>query len=196
MSKPTITFCVPTHREDRPLKRCLDSLDPQLGPDDSVIIVGDTFDGLLPAVERLVLTYGPRYRYVEHNAGRHSFGHDQINYGLSLADGEWLHVSDDDDIWAPGAVDVMRSAADANPGRPILFRFLSYHGIVFWITRGVFAYEQVGGHCLLAPNIPGKVGTWLDHYQGDWSYLESTIALHGGDQSIIWRDEIIVIARP
>lgn len=196
MPDPTISFLIPTHREDRPLRRCLDALDAQLGSADEVLVIGDTADGPLPGVKALVQSYGSRYRYMAHDAGRHTYGHDQLNYGLAQAQGNWLHCSDDDDIHAPGAISVMRSAAKDNPDHPILFRFLSYHGIVFWVTRGVFAYEQVGGHCLLTPNIPGKVGKWGERYQGDWDYISSTVELHGGEQSIVWRDEIVVIARP
>lgn len=193
---PTISFLVPTHREDRPLKRCLDSIDSQLGDLDSVLVIGDVFDGPLPSVERLVKSYGEKYYYLEHNAGHHCWGHCALNYGLSKAPGDVIHISDDDDIWTPGSVDIMRSAATENPGKPILFRFLSYHGIVFWANRGEFAYERVGGHCLLAPNIPGKIGTWGEHYQGDWSYVESAVNLLGGPEQIVWRDELVVVARP
>ncbi len=193
---PSISFIVPTHLPDRPLKRCLDSLDPQLGEHDSVVVVGDTCDGELPTVAQLVQSYGPRYTYLDHNTGRHTYGHDQLNFGIALAQGDWLHCNDDDDIWTPGAVEVMRAATREAIDRPVLFRFLSYHGHLYWSQRGLFQYEQVGGHCLLAPNIEGKIGQWGTHYQGDWSYLESTITLHGGPEAILWRDEVIVVARP
>lgn len=193
---PTFTFCVPTHREDRPLKRCLDSLDSQLESTDEVIVVGDTFDGDLPGVEALVTSYGPRYRYIAHNAGRHTWGHDQLNVGLAQAHGEWLHCNDDDDIWTPGAVKVMRSAAAEAEDRPLLFRFISYQNTVYWMERGLFAYERLGGHCLVARNIPGKVGTWQERYQGDWDYVNETVQLQGGEERILWRDEIVVVARP
>lgn len=193
---PTISFLVPTHREDRPLKRCLDSIVDQLGVSDEVIVIGDTHDGRMPAVERLVESYDHRFRYLSLDAGRHSWGHDQLNLGLESARGTWIHCNDDDDVWAPGAVKIMREMANVSVDHPILFRFLSYHGLVFWAQRGLFAYERVGGHCLLTPNIPGKVGRWEPHYQGDWSYVSSTVALLGGEERIVWDDRIVVVARP
>lgn len=196
MDTPTFTFLVPTHREDRPLKRCLDSLDNQLGDNDECIVIGDTLDGPLPGVRSLVYGYGPRYRYIDHNAGRHSFGHDQLNVGLAQAKGEWLHVNDDDDIWTPGSVAVMREAAAEAVDRPILFRFVSYHTNVYWLELGMFQIGAIGGHCLVTPNLPGKVGVWSDRYEGDWDYIESTVNLLGGQDKIIWRPEIVCVARP
>ena len=109
---------------------------------------------------------------------------------------------DDDDVYVPGAVAVMRKAATESDGRPLLFRFESYHRgadgerMVFWAQRGLLARHYVGGHCLVTPNLPGFVGRFGVTYQGDFDYVESTINLHGGPKVAIWRDEIIVIARP
>lgn len=193
---PTFTFCIPTHRADRPLKRCLDSLAVQLGNDDEVIVVGDTLDGPLPSVEKMVENYGTRYRYFEHNTGVHDYGHAQLNAAIAAATKTWLHCSDDDDVWTPGAIPIMRQAVSESDGHPLLFRFLSYHGHLVWEQRGFFAEHHIGGHCLVCPNIPEKLGKWASHYQGDWSYVSETVALHGGIENVIWRDEIIVVARP
>lgn len=195
-SLPSISFLVPTHREDRPLYRCLESIYKQLGPHDEVIVIGDITDRAMPMVERLVASYGTQFKYLSHTTGQHTYGHDQLNYGIEHAKGDWLHCNDDDDVWTPGCVDIMRSAAIESKDRPILFRFLSYHGIIFWVERGMFEYERVGGHCLFTPNISGKVGKWTSRYQGDWDYIESTVNLHGGPESIIWREEIVAVARP
>jgi Glycosyl transferase family 2 len=194
--EPSFSFLIPTHREDRPLARCLDSVAPQLGPNDEVVVIGDTCDGPLPRVRDLVRDYGPQFLYLEHDAGYHDWGHSQLQYGIGQALGEWLHCNDDDDVYVPGAVAVMRTvAADAN-GRPILFRFRSYHGQVYWAQRGVLQMDLVGGHCLVFPNIPGKIGRFGRRYQGDWDMIDSTVRLHGGPDSVIWRTEIICIARP
>lgn len=194
--KPTFSFVVPTHREDRPLKRCLDSIVRQLGSEDEVIVVGDTTDGSLFGVEMLVSSYDQRFRYLSHSPGFHDYGHSQLNYGIERARGDYLHCNDDDDVWAPGSVAIMRSTAQAWPERPLLFRFISYVGVVYWHTRGLFVRNHIGGHCLVAPNIPGKVGKWGSAYNGDFDYLESTIELHGGIENAVWCDQIVVIARP
>jgi hypothetical protein len=192
---PTFSFLIPTHR-GRPPWRCLDSLLPQLDRGDEVIVIGDTHDGPLPRVRQLVEGYDSlapvgSFRYLELDAGAHDYGHSQLNYGLEHASGEWLHCNDDDDIYAPGAVATMRQAAHISGGRPLLFRFQSYHrGVVFWVERGRLERHWIGGHCLVTPNVPGKVGRWGPSYQGDFDWIESTIAQHVG-----WLDQLSDLAR-
>lgn len=193
---PSFSFLVPTHREDRPLQRCLNSIAPQLGSEDEVLVIGDTYDGPLPMVEHLVGAYDGRFRYLAHDAGHHCYGHCQLNHGLERARGDYLHCNDDDDVWTPGAVQVMRAAAVGTPDRPLLFRFRSYLGIDIWHTRGLVARDHIGGHCLVAPNLPGKVGRFECAYNGDFDMVHSTLMLHGGYESAVWRDEIVCLARP
>lgn len=195
-TEPTFTFSVPTHREDRPLKRCLDSLAPQLGPRDNVLVVGDTFDGDLPGVEALVREYGSQFRYIPYNAGRHTWGHDQINLAFDLATGDWLHVNDDDDIWLPDAVPTMRQFAIANPGRPLLFQFMAMDDRILWDKAGHVERNYIGGHCLVQPNIKGKIGKMGPIYSGDYDMIRECLDLHGGDASAVWIDKIICRARP
>lgn len=192
----SISFLVPTHREDRPLSRALDSIVFQLHPDDEVLVIGDTLDGPLPGVERLVARYGSQFKYLPFNAGRHTYGHDQLNYGLSEAQGDYLHVSDDDDVWTPIAGEAMRRAISDYSDSPHLFRFRAHFGLVFWDQYGVIRRDHIGGHCLLAPNVPGKIGRWGEAYAGDFEYLRETIDLHGGDSSVVWHEDLVVIARP
>jgi GT2 family glycosyltransferase len=196
--KPTFSFLVPTHREDRPLERCLESIAWQLGSGDEVIVIGDTFNGSLPKVEHLIYrNFDERFRYMEYDAGHSCWGHCQLNAGLAVAMGDWLHVNDDDDVWAPGAVAMMRQAALDSGGRPMLFRFQSYvGGMHVWLERGRVERNWIGGHCLVTPNIPGKVGRFDCVYSGDFDYIDTTLKLHGGYESALWKDGVVAIARP
>lgn len=194
---PTLSLLVPTHREDRPLRRALDSVRGQLLASDEVLVIGDTHDGSLPAVEALVAEYGPLYRYVEHDTGFHDWGHSQLQYGMTLARGDYIHMSDDDDVWAPDALRVFREAAGSvEEPVPFLFRFQSYVGPVFWVQRGYFARDWIGGHCLLAPNIPDRLGAFTSAYNGDFDVVESTVNHYGGPQNAVWVDHVVAIARP
>lgn len=198
MSEPTLSLIVPTHREDRPLRRCLDSVAGQLGPADEVIVVGDTFDAPLPGVESLVASYGPRYRYVAHDAGCHDYGHSQVNYGLTLATGDYIHLNDDDDVWTSDALAAFRTAIGwqwAEP-RPFLFRFQSWVGPVFWAELGHFERNWIGGHCLLFPNDQARIGRFGAQYNGDFDFVEQTVNFYGGHQRAIWMDQVIAVARP
>jgi len=168
----------------------------QLGPDDEVLVIGDTHERDLPMVERLVGSYGPRFGYVPFDAGHHCYGHCQLDHGFSLAQGDYLHVNDDDDVWTPTAAVTMRRAIEEAPDRPHLFRFQSQFGTVFWDQRGLIERNHIGGHCLLAPNLPGKVGRFSCEYSGDFDMIRSTIDLHGGDASAVWHDELVAVARP
>lgn len=191
-----LSFLIPTHREDRPLARALNSIVGQLSPYDEVLVIGDIADGPLPRVERLVARYGPRFKYLPFDAGRHTYGHDQLNWGLTQAQGDYIHVSDDDDVWTPTAAQAMRRAISEAPGVPHLMRFRAHFGLIFWDELGVIRRDHIGGHCLLAPNLPGKVGRWGAEYSGDYEYVRSTIDLHGGNESVVWDIDIVAVARP
>ena len=197
---PTFSFLVPTHREDRPLRRCLDSIAPQLQEGDEVIVVGDTHTRLLPGVEAVVAAYDAHwpasFRYLPHDAGHHCYGHCQLNYGLQRARGDYVHCNDDDDVWTPDAVTLMRKGVEAYPKRPLLFRFRSYMGSVYWEEVGKMERDHIGGHCLVAPNTNGMLGRFTCAYNGDFDWIESTVSAYGGPQQAIWIADIICHARP
>lgn len=195
MTRPTLSLLVPTHREDRPLKRCLDSVAGQLARGDEVIVVGDTHDGPLPSVEALVKSYGHQYRYLAVDAGHHCFGHCQLNAGVAIAHGDYVHCNDDDDVWTDDALATFRKMAGAvREPVPFLFRFKSYVGPIFWVQVGLFGRNLIGGHCLLAPR--KQAGTFTCEYSGDFDWLESTVNNFGGPQNAVWREEVVCLARP
>lgn len=202
--EPLLSVIIPTPGKGRPLARCLASIAPQVRTGDEVLVVGDTHgapDGL-PEVERCVKQFaketGQRFVYVAHDAGYHGWGHPQINAGIELAQGDYLLFQDDDDVHTPGAFDVIRATAAAlvEP-RPLLFRFTSYAGITYWHTRGMLAQDHVGGHCIVAPNLPERLGRWSDRYAGDWDFIRSTLdKWPNGDDDAVWCDQVIAVARP
>ena len=198
MSGPTLSIIVPT--AGRPtLARTLDSFAGQLLPGDECIVVGDTFDGPLPETEAICRDY-PFVRYVEHASSAHFFGHPQYEYGQELAKGAWLFGQDDDDIFTPDAFDAIRSAIAALPAPcPLLFRFRSYWGMTFWDTPGLLAQARIGGHCLVQPNVPGKVGQrnveGRYRYESDYDWIIDTVA-RWHPVPPVWVDAVISVARP
>jgi glycosyltransferase involved in cell wall biosynthesis len=193
----TLSILIPTPGQGRPLSRCLDSIKPQLHPGDEVLVIGDTHDGPLPEVEALVAEYGDLFRYIGHDAGHHCFGHCQLNHGLEQAKGDYLTANDDDDIYTPDAFAAMRAVAERLPEpRPLLFRFQSHYGPVWWDEQ-VVEINRIGGHCAVFPNLPGRVGRYTCRYQGDFDFIRSTLDLWpGGDLAAVWVNHIIAIARP
>jgi hypothetical protein len=193
---PSISLLIPTAGRWE-LECALSSVVLQLAPEDEVIVIGDTLDDPLLHSQAIVASFGPQFRWIEYPDVEHTFGHAQLNAGIAVARGDVIHCNDDDDIWADDALISMRRAATQFPGRPLLFRFISRHHLTaFWDRYGVLAQDHVGGHCLVAPNIPGKMGVWGRHYQGDFEYVLDTVTRQGGVENVIWRDELIAVARP
>lgn len=198
MQPPTISIIIPS--QGRPtLERTLDSVRDQLLPGDEVIVVVDSHGMGAPeffAIEARIAPYGSQFVVTDCDAGYHNHGHAQLNNGMDCAHGDYLSFQDDDDVYTPGALAAMREAAVAHPGHPLLFRFRSYlNGLVFWRFAGLVAEATIGGHCLVVPNDPARLGKWGDHYEGDFSFLKSTLDLWRPIEPV-WIDKIIAIARP
>lgn len=195
------------------LRRSMLSALHQLGPGDELIVAADTTDGPLDDVRELCGRLGAEapegacVRYVPHAGAAHSYGHEQINAAMAVARGEYLVFSDDDDVWAAGAFQAIRDAADElTSPKPLLFRFKSYHGPTFWLAPGVLGKSLIGGHCIVAPNLPSLLGHWgapqgyegpLPYYEGDWTFIATTLALWASvGVEPVWCDRLIAIARP
>lgn len=205
---PSITAIIPTVATDITrltlLRRSMESALHQMQPGDELLIAADTTDGPLDAVRDLCLHLmaeapeGVSVRYVPHAGAQHSYGHDQINAAMAVATGDYLTFNDDDDIYCAGAFDAIREAAGKLPApAPLLFRFRSYHGPVFWVMPGLLGQGLIGGHCAVVPNLPSLLGQWGAHYEGDWTFIEDTLALWAKvGVSPVWVDRLIAIARP
>ena len=189
---PSFSFIVPTAGRSE-LETCLQSIVPQLEEQDEVLVVGDTLDGALPQTEAIVKKFPAQVKYLPYAGKAHTFGHQEINYGISQAKGDLLSFNDDDDIWIPGAVKKFRAIAAVYANRPLLFRYLSYFGYLSWVERGLFEEGYVGGHCLICPNTPSRLGVWTDRYEGDWDFVEQTVSKY---DELIWCEEVIAVARP
>lgn len=218
----TISAIIPTCATDLDrlamLRRSVMSALHQLAEGDEILVAGDTRNGPLEHVQKFCesiqqkewhydaeadkhfpVPYGPTVRYVPHDGGgRPSWGHDQINHAMAVAKGEWLCFNDDDDIFCAGAMQAIRdSAGTLTTQAPMLFRFKSYHGPCFWLTPGLIGQGLIGGHCIVTPNIPSLLGEWGPHYEGDWSFIESTLRKWSSvGVGPVWVNRLIAIARP
>lgn len=188
-----LSIIVPTPDGDG-LDRLFDSLLPQLTNGDEVIVVGDTHDGPLPLVEETCRALGPHFRYVEHDARGHAWGHPQINQGMQQARGDYLVFIDDDDVFTPEALHIIRTAAgELREPRVLMFRFECQRlGRTLPEAHEVIE-SAIGGHCIVPPNIPDRLGQWGDRYGGDFDFIVSTLA-HWPDGPV-WCDDVIAIAR-
>lgn len=189
MSRPLFTVVIPTI--GRPtLPRTLASI-----PDGVEVIV--VFDAHEPDVDaswrvaNVAVTSGASY--YELDAGRHDTGSPQIAYGFSEARGEWLLNFGDDDVYEPGAFDLIRAAiAEQSQPHPLMFKVELHPNdqrgnrqpVQLWQDREIRRYG-VTGQSFVCPNDPSKLGRWLS----DVHFMAETVALHGGQ--IDWREELI-----
>lgn len=192
MDYPLLSVVIPTI--GRPsLDRLLDSI-----PDDhsiEVIVVGDTYDCDFIkdlAAARGRLSGNNRYWYM-HDGGAHCWGHPQRNYGMSVATGQWLMFSQDDNVYAPGAFDAIAHAVAGNHQRPLLFKVMTWQAGVVW-TAPMLREGDIDADCLVVPNVRAKLGVWTSRYNGDWDMLSHTAELW--DNDIGWRPELIASALP
>lgn len=119
------------------------------------------------------------------------------NACLGHARGDFVCYMDDDDVFAEGALTVVRAAVAEAPGRPHLFRFRSHSGGLYWAERYALREGNVGGHCFVTPNRPDRLAPWSTRYQGDFDHIAETVALYpDGEAAVVWREEIIARTRP
>lgn len=117
---PVISVCMATYNGAPYIRQQLDSILPQLGPDDEIVISDDSStDGTV----NIIKSYDdPRIRIINHN--RHSLHHRyapshyyvSANYenALKHAKGDYIFFCDQDDVWRPNKVKRMLEALRDN----------------------------------------------------------------------------------
>jgi hypothetical protein len=116
--------------------------------------------------------------------------------GALGARGTHLLFCDDDDVFLPGAFDLIRDFARQNPGRIGLFRrrFNATVKMQWDEPRLTVGSVQAMSFCI--PNVPGKVGHWIPVTPG-WSdiYVVQEAAREQGAEPIFC-DAVVGFARP
>lgn len=188
-----LSIIVPTPDGDG-LHRLLASIDPQIEIGDDVLIVGDTHDAPLSWLAAEIESKGSPYRFLPFDAGHHCWGHCQINFGITQATGDYLVFIDDDDIFTPEALHIIRARiAEQSEPRPLMFKFHCRRLGRTLPERYEVVESAIGGHCLVTPNVPGKLGLWGCRYGGDFDWIVSTLA--HWPQGPAWYDDVIADAR-
>jgi len=122
-------------------------------------------------------------------------GHAGRAHGITLATGTHLAFFDDDDVYTPHAIRLMREAACE---RPVIFRMDHYAHGVLW-RRPVLEFGNVSTQMYVVPNEPDKLGSWAEHAPGfaepggDYTFISETAEAFGG---VVWREEVTSIIRP
>lgn len=183
----TLTIIIPTIGR-KSLLTILGQIVPQLQKDDVVLVVGDGFQ---PKAAAMLEGYHPQVQYHEYGPTR-CWGHPQRNWAMLLAETTHIWCLDDDDEVLPGALAVMRGAADECPGKILLFKI--HHREFIIPDEPVVRLTNVSTQCVVFPNIPDRFGTWGFLYAGDLEFVKSSVELHPDKLAgIAWRPEIIAI---
>lgn len=182
-----LSIIVPT-ADGEGLVTLYESVSDQLQHGDEMLVVWDTFEELPKAAATR-----PWVRMSYPRANHHCWGHCQINYGITQAAGDYLIFIDDDDCFPSGALDAVRRAIAEQPApRPLMFRFWSErHGRTL-PPRHEIRESAIGGHAMVVPNIPDKLGVWGERYAGDYDWIVSTLA--HWPEGPAWFDDVIACA--
>lgn len=101
-----ISVCMATYNGEKYIQAQLDSILKQIGPDDEIVI---SDDGSKDNTQAVIASIGDaRIQYFE-NRGTHGFTHNFEN-ALRHAKGDYIFLSDQDDIWMDNKVQVVMEA--------------------------------------------------------------------------------------
>lgn len=116
--------------------------------------------------------------------------------GMRKAAGTHLLFMDDDDIYVPGALDIVRDRCAQFPGRCLMFTMTSGDNGGWRLPDD--SHEVRPGNvstCMfVCPNDPDKLGRWGPRREGDYEFIASTVAHYGGKP--VWLDAHIAARRP
>src|SRR3990167_5241933 len=136
----------------------------------------------LPGDEVLVIRHDPlRHKGIYGNAERQE--------GTEKATGDYLAYMDDDDVYVPGAREIMAAAIAENTGEnPILFKMQYPSGRVLWRKRWVKC-GNVSTQMILVPNKKNMLSKWdIRHRWSDFTFINHWL---WPARDIMWRHEII-----
>ncbi|BCW79276.1 alpha-L-Rha alpha-1,3-L-rhamnosyltransferase [Arthrobacter sp. NicSoilC5] len=107
-TRPRISVCMAAYNGARHISEQIDSILPELGPHDEVVVVNDCSTDNTAAIVAAVPDGRIRLINAEQNRGYVS----TFERALGEARGEFVFLSDQDDVWLPGRVERMISALD------------------------------------------------------------------------------------
>jgi glycosyltransferase involved in cell wall biosynthesis len=146
MANPLISCIIPVFNGERYLGQSLDSILAQTYRPIEVIVIDD---GSTDGTRQLVASYGDRVRYFwQPNAGPPR----ARNFGLRLAQGEFVAFLDADDLWQPDKLSLQMARFRERPELDLCVTYCQ----VFWIPELSEEQGRFRGHRLSQP-LPGYV---------------------------------------
>lgn len=197
MYQPSI--CVITPTIGRPtLRRALESGAAHLDAKDLWLVLGDG-----PQSEALEtckqVDFNCHTGFFESQESRGDYGNSLRDQAMAIATQDYFIFLDDDDIFVPGAIEIIKYEIAEHYPRPIMFRMVNGNGELLWRTREV-ATGNIGGSMFCCPNDPDRLGIWENGagHQSDLAFIEQTLKLYGPAwrQNLFWSGDVIIRCRP
>ena len=134
---------------------------------------------------------GDQVIVVQFDSPTGNWGNPERNEGMKKATCDYLAFIDDDDVYAPGAREIMDLAIQENHDEnPILFKMRYPNGKVVWKKKWVKS-GNVGSPMILVPNKKDKLPKWdVRHRWADFQFINEWAWPAKG---IMWRHEIIAL---
>jgi hypothetical protein len=118
------------------------------------------------------------------------WGHAARNRMMKAADGDAIVFMDDDDIYLPDALKLIRIGFREAPDRVHIFKMRYYDGREIWSDEQV-REGNVSTQMVCVPNEADAA--WGDRYQGDFDFI-TAVCTQFGDP--VWQPEAIAMVRP
>jgi len=195
----SLSIILPTIGRDT-LARTLMSIDNQIEDNDEVIIVADErgnwqyAEWLWETLNAKVTPFGPIFKFFKQPTGK-PVGQPLRNFGIEQAERDYIVWTGDDDVFTPDAFDAIKTNVCKNPDKVHLFRWDAWQCGVAWREK-VIKEGNIGDHSIVAPNDQSKLGRFTMRYAGDYDYIVETVNNFGGEENVIWCQEILTICRP
>lgn len=184
LRSPSLSVIIPTKG-----RKSLDAAIASCAGADQIVVVADEAAGALKVEIEMV----PGITLAAVKGGDH--GYTARTVGMQLATSSHLAFLDDDDVFAPGAIETMRSV-ESNV--PVIFKMdHPTHGVLW--REPVLAFGNVGTPMFLVPNDPENFGVWkpyapgLPEPGGDFTFIAGCVEKMGG---VRWEEAITSWIRP
>ena len=120
------------------------------------------------------------------------WGNEARDLMMAKATGSHLLFMDDDDVYAPGALAIVRSAVAQAPDRFHVFRMRHGDGVT-WASE-TFAACNIGTPMACFRN--GPTARWADDDSptSDFEFFRQTLVMVGGEP--IFHEDVIAVVRP
>lgn len=196
MTHPKICIITPTI--GRPsLRQTLESTD-SLSIRDMWLVISD---GHNPHAKSIWEDVSPVHSiYVEHTEVKGDYGNRLRDICMTMAPTQnYFIFLDDDDVFMPGALDIIRREIALYSPLPIMFRMRNGNGEILWRTRDITP-GNVGGSMFCCPNKPDFLGVWANGagHRSDYEFIRGTLMKYSPDwhKQLAWSGDIIIECRP